>query len=84
LEDILLDAENAFGAFDFERALEKADAVISTCENLRYSFYETKGVENRAVWYRATEKNDNEVTATIQKMKTLNINALYLETWYEG
>lgn len=84
LEDILLEAENAFGAFDFERALKKADAVISTCENLRYSFYETKGVENRAVWYRATEKNDNEVTATIQKMKTLNINALYLETWYEG
>lgn len=84
LNNTLLEAENAFDSFDFECALEKADAVISTCKNLQYSFYESKGVENRAVWYRATEKNDSEVKATVQKMKTLNINALYLETWYEG
>ena len=84
LKDVILEAEEAFVAYDFELALEKADAVISSCEKIQYAFYESKGVENRAVWYRATEKSDDAVLATIQKIKALNINALYLETWYEG
>lgn len=84
MKGVMKEAEDAFASFDFEIALEKAQSVISTCENLQYTFYESNGVENRAVWYRSTEKNDDAVRATINKMKSLNINALYLETWYEG
>ena len=80
----IAEADEAFKSFDFERALEKADAVISICEKLKYSFNESHGVENRAVWYRANEKSDEQVRATVLKMKELNINAVYLETWYEG
>ena len=78
------EAEAAFKAYDYDSALAKAESVVSSCENLRYALYESKGVENRAVWYRCNEKNDEQVTATIQKLKKLNINALFLETWYEG
>lgn len=84
MDNVIAEAEDAFESFDFETALLKAESVISTCEKLQYSFYESNGVENRAVWYRSTEKSDDEVRATVLKMKELNINALYLETWYEG
>lgn len=84
MDSVIDEAEKAFKDFDFDTALEKADSVISTCEKVQYSFYESNGVENRAAWYRSTEKSDEEVLATVLKMKELNINALYLETWYEG
>lgn len=82
--NVIDEAEAAFDSYDFETALAKAESVISTCAKLQYSFYESNGVENRAVWYRSTEKNDDQVRSTVQKLKELNINALYLETWYEG
>ncbi len=84
MDNVIDEAEAAFDSYDFETALAKAESVISTCEKLQYSFYESNGVENRAVWYRSTEKSDDEVRATVQKLKELNINSLYLETWYEG
>lgn len=84
MNNVIDEAEAAFDSYDFETALAKAESVISTCAKLQYSFYESNGVENRAVWYRSTEKNDDQVRSTVQKLKELNINALYLETWYEG
>lgn len=84
IESTLEESKNAFDCYDFETALAKAESVISTCDNLYYATIESKGVENRAVWYRSNEKSDDEVRATVEKMKALNINALYLETWYEG
>ncbi len=84
INNMISEAETAFAAYDYETALATASSVISTCEQLEYAMIESKGVENRAVWYRSTEKCDEEVRATVEKMKMLNVNALYLETWYEG
>lgn len=84
LSEIVNSAEDAFKNYDFEKALASAESVIATCGNLKYSFIESKGAENRAVWHRSYEKSDEEVRATVEKMKVLNINAVYLETWYEG
>lgn len=84
IENLLKDAETHFDNYEFDEAFAIAESVISTCQNLVYSMIESKGVENRAVWYRSTEKSDDEVRATVEKMKLLNVNAVYLETWYEG
>lgn len=58
--------------------------VESQIEELQYLMLPQKNFENRAAWYRSIEKNDDDVRKTIEKAKSLNINAIYLETWYGG
>ncbi len=58
--------------------------VISALGDITYSLYESSSVENRSVWYRSSEKNDSEVRATVELMSELGINAVYIETWYNG
>lgn len=43
-----------------------------------------KAVEERSVWYRSNVKSDADVLAVIEKCVEYNINAIYLETWYNG
>ncbi len=53
-------------------------------EEITYVTIVSKPVENRAAWYRSTDKSDQEVRATLEKAKMLGLNALYIETWYNG
>ena len=66
------------------KVIEGAQTMRSICGSLRFSLYESAPVENRAVWYRCNEKSDEQVTATCELMRAMNINAVYLETWYDG
>lgn len=77
-------AENAFDKGDIAKAAELANAVTPVLEKLKFSMYESLPVENRSVWYRANEKSDKDVLSTIQKMAAMNINAVYIEAWYDG
>lgn len=43
-----------------------------------------KAVEERSVWYRSNVKSDEDVLAVINKCVEYNINAIYVETWYNG
>lgn len=58
-----------------------ANKAIVDASNLYFS---SSTVENRAAWYAPTEKNEAEVLKTIELIKSLNINALYIETWRSG
>ena len=84
VRETLDESKNALKAFDFNRAITLALSVSETCNKLSLDVIESKGAENRAMWYRATETSDEEVEATVKKLKMLNVNALYLETWYCG
>lgn len=84
VEATLNGAKEAFETFLYDEALEKLAYVDDAWDSLLYSLIEAHPVENRAVWYRSTEKSDEEVRAVVEKMKLLNINAVYLETWYNG
>ncbi len=84
LENSVKDATNAFESGDFETALNMIDALSDAWSELQYAVLEAHPVENRAMWYRSAEKSDAEVRAVVEKMKSLNINAVYLETWYNG
>lgn len=53
-------------------------------EEITYVTIVSKPVENRAAWYRSTDKSDDEVRTTLEKAKMLGLNALYIETWYNG
>jgi len=84
LEKDYADAKNAFADGEFETALDMIDSLESSWDELQYAVLEAHPVENRAMWYRSSEKSDDEVRAVVEKMKSLNINAVYLETWYNG
>lgn len=84
LESQVGDAQNAFESGDFETALSMIDALDASWGDLQYALLEAHPVENRAMWYRSAEKSDAEVRAVVEKMKSLGINAVYLETWYNG
>ncbi len=78
------EAKAMFDSYDYVYAAAYANSIIDTCKELKYAAIESKGVQNRAVWYRSNEKSDDEVRATVEKMKSMNINAIYIETWYDG
>lgn len=77
-------AETAVSQGDMASAVEICSQVVSQADLLTYATIESKGAQNRAMWYRAYEKSDEEVRDTVKKLAALNVNALYLETFYDG
>ena len=69
------DPVNAINAL-YEITLRLAD--------LEEAMITEKAVEERSVWYRSNVKSDEEVLAVIKKCVEYNINAIYVETWYNG
>ena len=87
LETLSADLESAKSTLFTDNcadALAAMDRVSAAIEQLSYMMIETNAVENRSVWYRSTEKSDEEVRATVEKMKMLHVNSVYLESWYNG
>lgn len=84
LESTIEEAKGAFAQCNYDEALSKLSEVDASWDSMLYSLIEAHPVENRAVWYRSSEKSDAEVRAVVEKMKLLGINTVYLETWYNG
>lgn len=80
----LNEAKDSLFTDNCAQALEAMDRVAAAIDQVRYMMIETKAIENRSVWYRATEKSDDDVRATVEKMKQLNVNSVYLESWFNG
>lgn len=63
------------------------DYYYSLYEEL-FSIYgatiESKVVEGRGMWHRPFERNLTEVLTTLQEMKDMSINMLYVETFWLG
>lgn len=49
-----------------------------------YMNYESRKVEMRGVWLRPKEKNIEQVREHLQKLKETNVNAIFLEAWWDG
>jgi len=77
-------AEKALLSGDIVSAREICAEVTEQAEILSYSTIESRTAQNRAMWYRAYEKSDDEVRATIEKLVSFNVNTIYLETFYDG
>ena len=82
--DLRYEAMQRIGAEEYSAALELVSAEKAVLEELKYRLIPSKAVEDRAAWYRSTEKSDSEVRAALEKARSMNINALYIETWYYG
>ncbi len=84
IEEKLGKAGDAYDAGDVDKAIELAAGVSGLLDTLRFMMFESAPVENRAVWYRAGEKSDEEVLRSVTLMSEMNLNAIYIEAWYNG
>lgn len=49
-----------------------------------YMSFASEKVESRAVWIRPKEKNLDEVVRNLDMLKSININTIYLDTFWSG
>lgn len=76
----LKDAENALFAKNYQEVLSSLEQLEREIENAHFTNYESRHVEMRAVWMRPTETTREAVRGTVQQLKDVGINAIYLET----
>jgi hypothetical protein len=81
---ILNRSEQAMNESDYPTAIGLSATAAEMLDRLSFSMIRSSSIENRAAWYRPTERSEREVKATIEKALSLNINTIYLETWYNG
>ncbi len=84
LKEQLVQAENAIKQGDIPTARQICASVYEKADILRYTTIESRKAQNRAMWYRAYETSDEQVRETIEKMVSLNVNTIYLESFYDG
>lgn len=67
------------------RELIKTAKDIQNDANQAYRMtFESTKVENRAVWHRPRETSIDEVKKRLDMLKDININTIYLETYWNG
>ena len=84
LQIIVNDCKSSLEINENETSLQLSKVINDQIENIEYMLIPNKVIENRAVWYRSNEKSDIAVRKVIEKVSSLNINCIYLETWYDG
>ncbi|MDI3480844.1 MAG: hypothetical protein PWQ97_499 [Tepidanaerobacteraceae bacterium] len=58
--------------------------IQNDADNAYFMSFESIKVENRAVWLRPRETNADEVKKHLDMLKNININTVYLETYWNG
>ncbi|MDQ0059284.1 glycoside hydrolase family 10 protein [Paenibacillus harenae] len=69
---------------DFADFTESFAELGDQIDQAAYMGYESRAVEHRAVWIRPKETSLAQVQEHVAKLRKLNINAIYLETWWNG
>ncbi|CAM3220337.1 family 10 glycosylhydrolase [Paenibacillus lupini] len=72
-------AENGIDA-----ALDLLQSLNVELTNTMYLNFESNKVETRGIWLRPKETSVEQVRSNVAKLKAININAIYLETWWDG
>lgn len=69
---------------DFTSFTERFAKLNEQVEKASYMSYESRAVDHRSIWIRPKETNLEQVQQHIAKLHALNINSIYLETWWNG
>ena len=76
--------QNQLGRSNYQGMLDVVANIEADTDRAFYSNFESKKVENRAVWIRPKETSARQVALNLDELKKLNINTVYLETWWGG
>lgn len=83
-DSLLTTAKNDLENRNFKEMLNVLNNIENEVNNAYFTNYESKSVDNRAVWIRPKETDVKQVIEHLDKLKALNINTIYLETWWGG
>lgn len=68
----------------YENLVKSVKKIQNTAETAYYMTFESVKVENRAIWLRPRDTNLDDVIKRLDRLKDLNINIIYLETFWSG
>ncbi|QSZ27029.1 family 10 glycosylhydrolase [Aceticella autotrophica] len=68
----------------YKDAVNTVNNIKNDANNAFFMAFESVKVENRAVWVRPKETTVDEVKKHLDMLKDLNINTIYLETYWGG
>lgn len=68
----------------YKELIKTVDDIQKEADQAYYRTFESRKVENRAVWIRPRETKVEEVRERLDMLKDLNINTIYLETYWGG
>ena len=80
----MLDEAAACMDSDPAAALALLDSTEKLLDDSKLLWFSHRAAENRGVWYAPVEKNEEQVIETVELMKKLGLNALYIQTWDGG
>jgi len=68
----------------YKELIKTVSEIQKDADRAYYRTFESRKVENRGVWIRPRETNVEEVREHLDILKELNINTVYLETYWSG
>ncbi|HHY41959.1 MAG TPA: family 10 glycosylhydrolase [Thermoanaerobacterales bacterium] len=69
---------------EYRKLIKTVEEIQNAADQAYYMTFESPKVENRAVWHRPREKSIEEVKRQLDILQDLNINTIYLETYWNG
>ncbi len=83
-EQLVQSARDQLSAKNYSKLAEITGLIEQNCNKAHFANFQSRSVETRAVWVRPKETELKQVAQHLDKMKELNINTIYLETWWGG
>ena len=68
----------------YEGLINTVNEIQSIADNAYFMTFESLKVENRAVWLRPRDASIEQIKKRLDMLKDLNINIIYLETYWNG
>jgi len=68
----------------YKELINTVNDIQNDANTVYYMTFESVKVENRAVWLRPRETNIDEIKKRLDMLKGVNINTVYLETYWGG
>lgn len=77
-------AKNYLNKGSYKDAEDMLKSLEDDINKAAYMFFPSEKVESRAIWIRPKEKNLDEVVRNLDMLKSININTIYLDTFWSG
>lgn len=69
---------------EYGEMIQTVNDIQNEANTAYYMTFESPKVENRAVWHRPRETSIDEVKQRLDMLQDININTIYLETYWNG
>lgn len=83
-EEKLKSLEEQMNQGQYEGMTNEAKEIQGIADKAYYMTFESLKIENRAVWLRPRDTGIEQIKKRLDMLKDLNINILYLETYWNG